>query len=583
MAGTAERADVDRASAPRGAQGAIPFRLRVGVTGHRVLDDPIGLAARVGQTLQRVRELAPASPSTPVHLVVISPLAEGADRLVAEAALDDERASLEVPLPLPVDEYIQDFSSDTSKQEFSKLLDEAGVITILPPADSRDAAYEQVGYYVVDRCDVLIALWDGNPARGYGGTADIVARARDLGVPIIWIHTALPHDVTEELGSGISLAAFHELDAYNRSSLNEEKFVRSIEGEVSRYAAAAEEAGLGTHVVGPFLEWIWAYFARADQLAVRYQALYVRFAMSQFLLGAAAVTVVAAQLLFFPTHPEYAWFEVALMLSLLGILFISRRWRLHERWISHRYLAEQFRTAFFLALAGVGDSRQLSADRANAGHGAEEWMDRAYDEVWSQRPDASAAESHLEQLKQFLGTFWIIDQRNYHEKVSHRNERNHRRLTNASAILFTITLLAAVLHAVGVGHESHDTDLHASAEVASVLFADPEHGPAPADASHGAAPPSDLPSLPEVLTFLAIVLPAVAGALGGIHAQREYHRNAERFGRMVPVLDAANRRLQRATDAVTLQGVVEDVENLLLDEVRDWFVVMRFHDIELHV
>src|SRR5205807_133716 len=111
---------------------------------------------------------------------------------------------------------------------------------------------------------------------------------------------------------------------------------------------------------------------------------------------------VATQLLFFPAHPEYAWFEVALMLSLLGILYISRRWRLHERWISHRYLAEQFRTAFFMALAGVGDSRELSSERIYAGHGAEEWMDRAYDEVWSQRPDASAAESHLEQLKHFL-------------------------------------------------------------------------------------------------------------------------------------------------------------------------------------
>src|SRR5262249_21128841 len=154
-------------------------------------------------------------------------------------------------------------------------------------------------------------------------------------------HTDAPYEMTEELGPGIPHEAFDELDEYNRSAINEEKFRREIKGEVDRYTAAAEEAGLGTAIARPFLDWIWAYFARADALAVRYQTLYVRFAMAEFLLGAVAVTVVAVQLLFFPTHPEYAWFEVGVMLSLLGILYISRRWKLHERWISHRYLAEQ--------------------------------------------------------------------------------------------------------------------------------------------------------------------------------------------------------------------------------------------------
>ncbi len=34
----------------------------------------------------------------------------------------------------------------------------------------------------------LFAVWDGQPARGYGGTADVVTRARDRGRPVrvIW-------------------------------------------------------------------------------------------------------------------------------------------------------------------------------------------------------------------------------------------------------------------------------------------------------------------------------------------------------------------------------------------------------------
>jgi hypothetical protein len=40
----------------------------------------------------------------------------------------------------------------------------------------------------VDRSSVLVAVWDGQPARGLGGTADVVAYARQRGVPmeVIW-------------------------------------------------------------------------------------------------------------------------------------------------------------------------------------------------------------------------------------------------------------------------------------------------------------------------------------------------------------------------------------------------------------
>jgi hypothetical protein len=41
---------------------------------------------------------------------------------------------------------------------------------------------------MVKRADLLIAVWDGQPARSWGGTADVVAKARQLGLPVtvIW-------------------------------------------------------------------------------------------------------------------------------------------------------------------------------------------------------------------------------------------------------------------------------------------------------------------------------------------------------------------------------------------------------------
>jgi hypothetical protein len=45
---------------------------------------------------------------------------------------------------------------------------------------------------MVDRRDLLIAVWDGQPARGHGGTADVVQAAKDHRIPIqiIWPQNA---------------------------------------------------------------------------------------------------------------------------------------------------------------------------------------------------------------------------------------------------------------------------------------------------------------------------------------------------------------------------------------------------------
>lgn len=121
------------------------------------------------------------------NIAIISPLAEGADRLVAFRVLVDSEASLVVPLPLDVDEYMKDFDSMVSKAEFVNLLEQAKQVFVLPEEETRQASYLAAGLYVLDHSDVLIALWDGAPAQGTGGTADIVAEARKRGMPLAWV------------------------------------------------------------------------------------------------------------------------------------------------------------------------------------------------------------------------------------------------------------------------------------------------------------------------------------------------------------------------------------------------------------
>jgi hypothetical protein len=149
------------------------------------------------------------------RLAAISCLAEGADRLLAELVLGPPfHGTLHAVLPLERVDYQQDFTSEASTRQFQALFDQADEIIFPPPtlslnqpssgesqglaAGAREAAYEWGGREVVDHCDVLVALWDGQPARGRGGTAEIVAHARQVGRPLVWVEVVPPYRTVEE-------------------------------------------------------------------------------------------------------------------------------------------------------------------------------------------------------------------------------------------------------------------------------------------------------------------------------------------------------------------------------------------------
>lgn len=153
--------------------------LWVGVTGHRDLARPDEVAVAVDAVLDALEAEGGGS------LVAVSALAEGADRLVARRVLARPGGRLIALLPLEPADYVADFADVASVEEFTELLaaaDEYEVITGAPSDDwTREAAYERAGHAMLDRCDVLLALWDGEPGRGRGGTAEMVFEAGLVG------------------------------------------------------------------------------------------------------------------------------------------------------------------------------------------------------------------------------------------------------------------------------------------------------------------------------------------------------------------------------------------------------------------
>lgn len=145
--------------------------MRVGVTGHRSFDDPDRATAAMAATLTAL--------DPPIELW--TSLADGADRLLIDAARAagiDTR--LVVVLPLDAADYRADFDA-ASATDFDRLLAGADEVRVVAPQPSREAAYAAAGRAVVDATELLIAVWDGAPSRGHGGTAEIVAEARARG------------------------------------------------------------------------------------------------------------------------------------------------------------------------------------------------------------------------------------------------------------------------------------------------------------------------------------------------------------------------------------------------------------------
>ena len=91
-------------------------------------------------------------------------------------------------LPLEKYDYLSDFGTSESKDEFLRLLAGANTIVELPPQADRERGYEAAGVFIREQADVLLAVWDGQDGQGSGGTADMVADAREGGLPIAWVH-----------------------------------------------------------------------------------------------------------------------------------------------------------------------------------------------------------------------------------------------------------------------------------------------------------------------------------------------------------------------------------------------------------
>lgn len=151
--------------------------MRVGFTGHQSLTRPTRRTV--------VAAIATLLDDFDDDLVGITSLAEGADQLFAFTVL---ATGGHLHVVIPSAGYERSFADERALKGYHALLGLAGDTTTLPFTEPGEDAYLAAGEAVVDSCDVLVAVWDGQQAAGRGGTGDIVGYARERGadVRIVW-------------------------------------------------------------------------------------------------------------------------------------------------------------------------------------------------------------------------------------------------------------------------------------------------------------------------------------------------------------------------------------------------------------
>ena len=150
--------------------------MRVGITGHsNLVPDCIpAVQAALTEVLDQLDR----------PLVGVTCLAPGADQVFARAVL---ALGGEVEVVLPALDYRERLKPH-QLAEYDELRAAATVVSVLPHMSSGRLAYVAANERMLASVELLVAVWDGIPAQGKGGTADVVEQARASGVPIevVW-------------------------------------------------------------------------------------------------------------------------------------------------------------------------------------------------------------------------------------------------------------------------------------------------------------------------------------------------------------------------------------------------------------
>ncbi len=374
----------------------IPFV--VGITGHR---DPLPsqLPAIRTALVSLLHQLQDEHPD--VRIQVLCSMADGADLLIAEVALDLGMDILAL-LTFPEDICRADLLSDAARATFDRVMARAERLELpLPPeltrekllagaSPERDRQYQRAGLLLARYCSLLIAIWDGNPTPHVAGSARVVGfrrhGSRQQGAAsgqsdvlldsadndlLFEIRCARESDAAAVAAqppiviqgfSGEEVEPSHGRDVFKLPESLRQLLVRTA--EFNRDVTEAREgiAGHAWPLIPPERQSARASLVQLNQLFV--QADYLGSHFRQHFLSAIKLRytlwATMATLLISFEHVSEGLPGLLLILAVLAVFVVSRihagkahRHSWHRKYLDYRALAEALRVDYYWEITGV--------------------------------------------------------------------------------------------------------------------------------------------------------------------------------------------------------------------------------------
>ncbi len=469
-----------------------PVPIVLGVTGHRDLREG-DLPALTDEVRGIIETLRSKYPHTPLKL--LSPLAAGADRLVAQVA---RKCGVGVIVPLPWPNGVHDALRHRTgdRQEFDDLFDRAEQTVELPLAEgvsardiqqsdqARDKQYARTGAYIARHSQILIALWDGEDHPD-SGTAQVV-RWQQTGVaapfaasiglldelengPVYHITTPRANrsseakevatvyrypasDESDEVAANRFDKLWRHIDTFNASVAQASPALQA-QSEQSRKWILSEDEWAAQP---PPLRSLFDCFVLADAASIVFRDTTLRTLKGLFVMMLAALLCYEVYTHLFVD----IWPLLLVYLLLLGGVSLwhrrSSRAELQAKYLDDRALAEALRVQCFWRMAGLSDSvvdhylRNLRSEL--------DWIRQALRATNLVHGGHQTAVAVGPDTLNVVRERWVEDQLKFFRKGATRDEEKqawwHRRARWLFAAAAGLAGVQLVLHLV-TGHLNH--------------------------------------------------------------------------------------------------------------------------------
>ena len=533
-----------------------PITLKIGVTGHRQFADEEQISRSIDRVLNELESLIKSKLGNfPFTLAVVSSLAEGADRLVVSKVLNwgstksnSGNPWLESAIPFNKNDYKNDFCSETSKVEFEELIKASLYVTIIDefykkssdPNDEikRNNAYKNAGIFVADNCDVLISIWDGNPSRGTGGTAEIVEYAKSTN-KLLYIINSINGNTSYYLPPGFKQPGdyiylkLRDFITYNNENINNTIFKKSVEDLNKKIRDHAQKVGFDDSEIVSDLRKILYSYTRADILAIKYHRLFDWSGLAIYWLTAIAILILSIYAVICPLNHSLLFYEVGILLFALIIWYFSIKKNWQQKWIDYRYLAERLRTAIFYKLLNLPPMVYISPPYFDISINSNDWMTTNYS--WAMKNTRTREYPFVKELRDFIDSAWIEDQINFYNQSKQKLIKRYHKMECWGMSFLVVALLVGLIHAF---------------ELVQIID--------------------------NYLTVAAVFLPGIISAIAGIKALKDYDRISARYSAMHEYLIQVKKRLHIEDDLEYYKEIIKRASKNMLHEHLGWRIVIEF-------